>query len=327
MEDYVFEDVLAGSTVTCGFPGLDTRVAAADGPRRARTLFFPGCSLINYALPLVKAVYDLLAQAERVEGISLLCCGKILSFEPDGKAVRAAFEDELCAHVAAAGVERIVAACPNCVAALRGALAEDERTAGVEVVPLPLELEALGYRVDAEVAKRLLAAELEAGAGFYEVCAEGARPPLRFSVHDSCPDRATGEFADGLRALMPAELAVEPAHARRSSQCCGSLVRAAGHADKALEQSQARGAEAVAAGGSAIVAACVSCSFLLSVSQWRVPVFHYLELLFDWRIDWRAADAYMTLRFLFDEPAADGGEARPFKGLAPEPGDDREEAR
>ena len=26
-------------------------------------------------------------------------------------------------------------------------------------------------------------------------------------------------------------------------------------------------------------------------------------------------------------PAADGGEARPFKGLAPEPGDDREEAR
>ena len=65
MEDYVFEDVLAGSTVTCGFPGLDTRVAAADGPRRARTLFFPGCSLINYALPLVKAVYDLLAQAGR----------------------------------------------------------------------------------------------------------------------------------------------------------------------------------------------------------------------------------------------------------------------
>ena len=300
MEDYVFEDVLAGSTVTCGFPGLDTRVAAADGPRRARTLFFPGCSLINYALPLVKAVYDLLAQAERVEGISLLCCGKILSFEPDGKAVRAAFEDELCAHVAAAGVERIVAACPNCVAALRGALAEDERTAGVEVVPLPLELEALGYRVDAEVAKRLLAAELEA-----RYAAMAAAKP----------------------ALMPAELAVEPAHARRSSQCCGSLVRAAGHADKALEQSQARGAEAVAAGGSAIVAACVSCSFLLSVSQWRVPVFHYLELLFDWRIDWRAADAYMKLRFLFDEPAADGGEARPFKGLAPEPGDDREEAR
>ena len=58
----------------------------------------------------MKAVYDLLAQAERVEGISLLCCGKILSFEPDGKAVCAAFEDELCAHVAAAGVERIVAA-------------------------------------------------------------------------------------------------------------------------------------------------------------------------------------------------------------------------
>lgn len=321
MEDYVFEDVLAGSTVSCGFPGLDTRVAAADGPQRARTLFFPGCSLINYALPLVKATYDLLAAAGRVEGISLLCCGKILSFEPDGKAVRAAFEDQLCEHVAAAGVERIVAACPNCVAALRSALVEDERTAGVEVVPLPLELEALGYRVDADVASRLLCDELKAGADFYEVCEGGTRPELRFSVHDSCPDRQTGEFADGLRALMPADLIVEPAHTRRCSQCCGSLVRAAGHIDKALEQSQARGAEAVAAGGSGIVTACVSCSFLLSVSQWRVPVFHYLELLFDWRIDWRAADAYMKLRFLFDD-AEDVGEnpseGRPFKGLSPE---------
>ena len=195
MEDYVFEDVLAGSTVTCGFPGLDTRVAAADGPRRASTLFFPGCSLINYALPLVKAVYDLLAQAGRVEGISLLCCGKILSFEPDGKAVRAAFEDELCAHVAAAGVERIVAACPNCVAALRGALAEDERTAGVEVVPLPLELEALGYRVDAEVAKRLLAAELEAGRPSTR-CAP--RAPAR-----RCGSACTTPAPTGPRASSP----------------------------------------------------------------------------------------------------------------------------
>ena len=37
MEDYVFDDVLAGSTVACAFPGLGTRVAAADGPLRART--------------------------------------------------------------------------------------------------------------------------------------------------------------------------------------------------------------------------------------------------------------------------------------------------
>ena len=144
MEDYEFEDVLAGSTVTCGFPGLDTRVAAADGPRRARTLFFPGCSLINYALPLVKAVYDLLAQAERVEGISLLCCGKILSFEPDGKAVRAAFEDELCAHVAAAGVEpQKLPPLVECGSAVGGLLAQAARELGLPA-GVPVERPAPG---------------------------------------------------------------------------------------------------------------------------------------------------------------------------------------
>ena len=35
----------------------------------------------------------------------------------------------------------------------------------------------------------------------------------------------------------------------------------------------------------------------------------------------------LLLAASFLVPAADGGEARPFKGLAPEPGDDREEAR
>lgn len=320
MEDYVFEDLLAGSRVTCAFPGLDSRVETLDAPRRARTLFFPGCSFINYGLPLVKAVYDLLSDAGRAEGISLLCCGKILSFEPDGTAVRAAFEGQLRDHVAASGIERIVAACPNCVAALRGAFACDERTASVEIVALPQELAALGCRIDAQVATRMLATELAMG----ETDAS-AESPLLFSVHDSCPDRATGEFADGLRALMPPQLFVDPAHVRKRSQCCGSLARAAGRLDLGNAQAQSRGDEAVEAGASAIVTACVSCAHLLSASQDKVPVFHYLELLFDWRIAWRHADAYMKLRFLFDEALgaeepADGG--RPFKGLSPERGND-----
>ncbi len=320
MEDYVFDDILAGSTVSCTFPRLDAQVEASGRPRRVRTLFFPGCSFINYGLPLVKAVYDLLSDAGRVEGISLLCCGKILSFEPDGTAVRTAFEGQLRDHVAASGIERIVAACPNCVAALRKAFASDERTSSVEIVALPKELAALGYRIDADVATRMLADDLAAGGT--EVLP--GTPPL-FSVHDSCPDRKTGEFADGLRALTPPGLFVDPAHVRRHSQCCGSLARAAGKVELADAQAQRRGDEAVEAGASAIVTACVSCAHLLSASQDKVPVFHYLELLFDWRIAWRDADAYMKLRFLFDEALgaeepADGG--RPFKGLSPEQGND-----
>ncbi|MEG1494368.1 MAG: (Fe-S)-binding protein [Gordonibacter sp.] len=314
MEEYEFEDVLAGSTVSCTFPRLVAQVAGDGRPRRTRTLFFPGCSLINYGLPLVQSVYGLLSEAGAVEGISLLCCGKILSFEPDGKEVRAAFEQQLRERVANAGVERIVAACPNCVLALRAALDCDERTAGVEVAALPAELAALGYRIDEDVAARMLANEL--------VREETDVPPL-FSVHDSCPDRATGEFADGLRALLPSDLFVEPEHCRRHSGCCGSLVRAAGKFELADEQSRQRGAEAVSAGAEGIVAACVSCAYQLSASQRRVPVFHYLELLYDWRIDWRNADQYMKLRFLFDDSLGTeeaSGDTRPFMGLTPDAG-------
>ena len=37
---------------------------------------------------------------------------------------------------------------------------------------------------------------------------------------------------------------------------------------------------------------------------------HYLELLYNWRIDWAHADMYMKLRFLFDDvPHKEGAQA------------------
>lgn len=313
MDSYRFEDALSGSTVTCGYPGLDAlKVSGAQDVGSCTSLFFPGCSLINYGLPLVSAVYDLLANAGRVDGQSLLCCGKILSYEPNGRELRAAFEVQLIDHVVRAGVERIVAACPNCAKALRACLAADERTAGVEVVPLPVVLADMGYRVDAQTARDMLDAELEAWPADLS-----ARPRL-FMPHDSCPDRDTGEFADGLRALMPDTLVVEGAHNRKRSFCCGSLARAAGKFEAADKQARRHGEEADEVSASAIVTACVSCSFQLTQAQRSVPVFHYLELLFDWRIPWALADQYMKLRFLFDESLGvveEAGGARPFVGL------------
>ena len=136
-----------------------------------------------------------------------------------------------------------------------------------------------------------------------------------FAPHDSCPDRDTGEFADGVRALLPEETIREAEHNRRRSFCCGSLLRAAGKPERASEQSRKHGEEAVAAKADAIVTACMSCTFLLSKEQHDVPVFHYLELLYDWRIDWESTPPYMTLRFLFDEPAPSEESRRTFVGL------------
>ncbi len=314
VQDYEFDDALTGSAVACTYPQLSAAVAPGaayqDGVLpETPSLFFPGCSFVNYALPLVKSAYDLLAGAGRVDGISLVCCGKILEYEPDGKQVRAAFEKELRSHVAAAGVKRIVAACPNCVKALRAALAADERTAGVEVVPLSQELVSLGYRIDAEVARAMVAAECPAS----EAAHGGA---AHFVPHDSCPDRDKGEFADALRAILPEGSVREAAHNRRRSFCCGSILRAAGKPEAGDAQARRHGEEALEAEGDALVTSCVSCAFQLSHAQSSVPVFHYLELLYDWRVQWTAADQYMRLRFLFDEPAPEAPSShRTFVGL------------
>ncbi len=289
MDEYSFKDVLTGSDVTCSYPYLQSVVIEnTEGAFPCESIFFPGCSFINYALPLVQAVYDTLLSSGSVQGISLLCCGKILSYEEDGQAKRDAFEVQLYEHLKKAGVKRIIAACPNCVTALRNACAKDEEAAKIDIVALPAELARLGYRIDIPTAQALAAPETNCDNTI-------------FCPHDSCPDRQTGEFAQGVRDLLGEGAYVERAHSRKKSTCCGSLTRAAGNFDGAEKAANFCGKESLEAGAQAIVTACMSCSFLLTALQNSLPVYHYLELLYNWRIDWVHSDAYMKLRFLFDE--------------------------
>lgn len=286
--DYQFKDALTGSTIESEFPMLDTRISRGE-IEHCESLFFPGCSLINYALPLVSAVYETLQQQEIADGISLLCCGKILSYEPDGDAKRASFEQQLVDRLLETDIKRIVAACPNCVKALREAFAKDERMAerAIEVVPLSVELAKVGYRVDPSVAAQLIKGDAEES--------------VLLCTHDSCPDRDTGEFADGLREIIPEGLWVDPAHARNRSLCCGSLPRAAGKFEAADKLAHRNGEEAVEVGADALVTSCLSCAFQLSFCQPYVQAVHYLELLYSWRVDWSLTGGLMKLRFLFDE--------------------------
>ena len=332
MDSYTFTDALTGSTVSFEWPGLQALMVR--GPENAQelaacdALFFPGCSFINYAMPLVQSVDTLLQGAGVTSGVSLLCCGKILSYEPDGEAVTARFEADLRNHAAAIGLKKIVAACPNCVKALRRLLAEDERTADIEVVPLPVVLADLGYRIDAGTAQGMLHAELTEGPIDYGIAADGVpqASDLTFSVHDSCPDRETGEFAQGIRALMPNGLVNEMEHNRTKSSCCGSLIRAMGKWEAADKQANKRADEAEAASAQGIAVACVSCAFQMSMAEHKMPVFHYLELLYNWRVNWMFMDAWMKLRFLFDEnlgvSEVDESTRRAFVGLDVAPAED-----
>lgn len=305
MEEYTFEDAIANSVVTCSYPGLEAVSVTGDAEDSScASVFFPGCSLINYAMPLVQSISDLLKGVGEVDGQSLLCCGKILEYEGDGGVARAAFEQQFRDRIAQTNIKRIVTACPNCTHALRNLLAAEEATSSIEVVPLPRVLVDMGYRVDSETA-----AAMARGRG-----AADEAEPVVFCPKDSCPDRPIGEFADALREIMGECQMVEPKFARNRSYCCGSRPRAAGHYDLGDKMARRHGTHAREAGANAIVTPCISCTFSLFGSGCEVPVFHYLELLFDWEIPWGITEGYLKLRFLFEDAQA-ARDVRSYMGL------------
>ncbi|WP_270297811.1 hypothetical protein, partial [Eggerthella sinensis] len=81
------------------------------------------------------------------------------------------------------------------------------------MTPLPAVLAGLGRRIDEEGVRAL-------------VGPSNGEAPLRLWVHDSCPDRDTGEFAEGVRALVPPRWWRTPeARARGRCAAAPSCVR------------------------------------------------------------------------------------------------------
>ncbi len=338
------------------------------------SLFFPGCSLMNYAPELLEKTYDLLYEKKLIEGISLLCCGKLLEYEQNAEEAIFTFESRLMSALHAKGIRQIVAACPNCVATLRAALARAHESE-IKVVALASLLHETGVEVPADVVLRaskgegiqdsdcvekntlpadgrapscsssenvtrsLLEGDYSSSQGRISLQAvlsgeaeepmpiadmddvsvsvvfsedENALAPLNalegadldsvhIAVHDSCPDRSVGEFAQGVRGLFPEELLVEKVHHHKKSFCCGSLARAIGNLVVSEKASYLHGLEARAAGADLLVVACVSCARQLGKAQSEIPVCHYLELCFQEYIDWSRVPDCMTTRFLFEE--------------------------
>ena len=306
MDELYFDDALTGHRIALRADGAGARVCGRGaGAGKPRAIFFPGCSLLTYAPALAAVLGDYLAETGIAEGVSLLCCGKILDFEEGGTARRAAADGRLRAAVAAAGVERIVAACPNCAAALTAALAGGDGPVA-EVVPLPAALAQAGCAIDPAGAAAVLAAM---------GVAQGR--PCRLWVHDSCPDRGAYGFGRGVRALLPPAMLIDENRAP-ASRCCGSTARAAGRVDAALSQGARRAEVAASFGADGLLCACMSCAPSLALAQDGLPVVHYLELLCEYPLDWRAVARPLAVRFLLEDgdgPAA--GEGRSFIALGP----------
>lgn len=302
--DFLISDALTSDVVEFDYEtGSAALERSGEVVPSCTSLFFPGCSFINYAMPIVAKTYELLKSHDVVDGISVLCCGKILAYEPDGENVRAAYEQQLREHVVAAGIKRIICACPNCMKAMREAFALNDNTKDIELITLPQLLANLGYKLDvARVAKFLKG---------------NSAADVLLCPHDSCPDREYGFFADGLRLVMPEGLWRDPEHCRKRSICCGSLPRAAGKIEQADKCADICGKESKDVGADAIVTICMSCAFQLNMAQNQIPCIHLLELLFEHRIDWENVGQWMKLRFLFDETLGviDKSTKREFAGL------------
>lgn len=308
MEDFTFVDALTGNTITLASDTGDATIGmrAVVHVPMGNTVFFPGCAVLNYGMALTEVVYKTLSDLGVVNSISVLCCGKILSYEPDGVRLREEYENELRETVARMGIDRFVCACPNCVKALREALSIDPRTKNVRIDVLPQVLADAGYQLDAKTCAALVKGDPDAS--------------VLFAIHDSCPDREYGDFARGLRALVPEEMRVDPEHSWKKSVCCGSLPRAMGRIEQANKCADLNGREAIEAGADAILTACMSCDFQLNMAQPHIQCVHALEMLYNWRIDWTQAAQHMKLRFLFHDAlesleAVESESGREFVGL------------
>ena len=332
MATYIFTDALTNRDITMGYPGLNANViphekgTRSDGDRHVlpaqtihgdQAIFFPGCSFLNYALPLVDAVYDTLLQQGEVNGISVLCCGKILDFEHQTDEVIEDFNKSFADHVVEVGIDRFVVSCPNCYDTLQRIFETDERCAHVKVEALPVVLARIGYRIDGNELRRHVVQSL--GEQGFEATNPGT---IQVAVHDSCPDRKYGVFADGVRALFAQNDISELSHTRSHTRCCGSLARAAGKMDVADRMALRKADEALEVGASAIVTSCMSCvnqiSGVVKAANLQnhdhpMVIYHYLELLYSWDIPWAYVGSYMKLRFLFDDLEA--GTSRSFMGI------------
>lgn len=285
---------LTGDEVTLDAATNTLTVHSEEGePPACTSLFFPGCSLINYGAPLVHAVYDTLWDAGSIDGISLLCCGRILQYEENGKEKYARFESKFNELLRKSTIRRIVCACPNCARTLRKSFRDDEELSQIEIVALPQELADLGYRIDENVARRMLG--------------KGEDEPVLLVPRDSCPDREQGIYARGMRDLLPDHITIEAAHNLNLALCCGASLWAIGNIEASQKMAEKNVKDAEDVNGDGIVTACLSCERQLTRAQDKVPVFHYLELLYDWRINWEYMSDWMTLRLLLDVDSEESG--------------------
>jgi len=274
-----------------GYRYVDALEAPSACGDEVPALFWPGCTLSCYSQELTMAVFDYLRQRGLADGMSVKCCSNILRFA-SGAETRMAFARELALELQEHGVRRLVVACPNCYNSFCE-LAEAGILGQLEVLALSAVLLQQGEHVSPEQVLSHLARRPAQSAGSNSHAPNGNVPvapvtaPPSVCVHDSCPDRRHGVFAESVRGLFPGCELREMEHHHDHALCCGIgrllFIRNPGQSSKQRGQRQE---EFLRTGAELLVTSCVSCA---NAFQNLPDSCHYLELLFGVRIDWPAA--------------------------------------
>lgn len=222
----------------------------AEPTERAEVCFFPGCTLMTYAPELTRAVFAELQASCHCDALAVECCGKPLSLMglPQRSAKAA---DRLLSKLNSWKSKELIVACPGCYYELKNALSGSD-------IKLTTVYEALGC-----------------GGVFPE-------DERTFTVHDSCPDRFEGRFAQQVRERLSNQglTLSEMAHNRQKSLCCGSGGMISKFRPDLTEQMVIhRISEARQAGADVMVGYCLSCVAKFADAKGAPLARHALSLI------------------------------------------------
>lgn len=164
---------------------------------RCERLFVPGCHMSSSFPELTKKVMEYLIKQDIADGMTAVCCGNPLyaaGLYEEFEEYSSKMDQMYKVH----GVRKITTPCPSCY-------------------DFNLRLQKMGYLEGIEI--RCLSEELvEKGIRINK-----NRFPEGYtvSVHDSCPDRNHGIFADSIRTLYEKVEIKELPHIQENSLCCG----------------------------------------------------------------------------------------------------------
>lgn len=165
--------------------------------RECRRLFVPGCHMAAGFEELTKKVTVFLEKEDIVDGMTSICCGNPLYAAGLYKEFKEYIE-KMDSLYKAHQVKEMITPCPSCY-------------------DFNKRVQGMGYLQGIEI--KCLSREL---ADHHIKIKRNAFPEAyKISIHDSCPDRKNGIFADSIRELYQDFEIEELPHIRENTLCCG----------------------------------------------------------------------------------------------------------